>query len=331
MSDGKELIQSQGQESKHLTAEGTNSMMPPPLQLRSSPANPNPGEQPHYQTESLNEESSSQANSFSSNSTEGNKTICLQCQGRDSDKSAQVGSNVIQRQGICHGTNRIGNLKRRGVVEHILIQQHYLSTNPFAEVEYAIPGSSANGNTGYADIVNTISNEIFEVKHISVSSTAIPEVARYVTMAKIHCDPGANWIPGVSFAPVVLPYTNPNEELVARLKAPGVIEYWTRKKQKKQNPQPVPVPVPEEKPSPKSVVDQILELARSIYEGGLDAAKATEEWLQENPGMAGAIAGIGIVAILALLADDLSGVGILDDFLIPIVWTIMRTAMRAAF
>ena len=66
-------------------------------------------------------------------------------------------------------------------------------------------------------------------------------------------------------------------------------------------------------------------------EGG--AGTAEPEYCKTNPKPPGKppIAGIGIIALIGLLLDDLSGVGIADDVLIPIVWTIMRTALRAAF
>jgi hypothetical protein len=87
----------------------------------------------------------------------------------------------------------------------------------------------------------------------------------------------------------------------------------------------VPVPVPV---APRSTWDIVSEWARQVAASGEDATQAAERLLTQNPGIAGTIVGLGVVAILALLADDASGVGIADDVLIPIIAALQRVALR---
>lgn len=89
-----------------------------------------------------------------------------------------------------------------------------------------------------------------------------------------------------------------------------------------RDPHPVPVP--------KSTFEKIKDFARRVVESGLDAEQAAEEFLQQNPGIAWTIIGLGVVGIIVLLADDLTLAGIADDVLIPVIATLIRVSWRYA-
>jgi hypothetical protein len=103
------------------------------------------------------------------------------------------------------------------------------------------------------------------------------------------------------------------------------------------DPVPVPVPVPLPTPAPvpvqtpKSTFELIEEFARNVVDQGLDAEQAAEEFLRQNPGIAMTIVALGVVGIIALVADDLSIAGIVDDVLVPVIATLVRVAWRFAF
>ena len=90
--------------------------------------------------------------------------------------------------------------------------------------------------------------------------------------------------------------------------------------------QPVWIPVEQ----PETTYDKIKDFAKRVYEEGLDAEQAAEQFLQDNPGIAWTIIGLGVVGILILIADDATLAGIADDFLIPIIGTLIRVAWRFA-
>lgn len=89
----------------------------------------------------------------------------------------------------CKGTNRTGNIQWPGTMEHWIIMIDYISMlQPFyGEVEYAIPGSSATGARGYADMVNKYTGDIFEIKPPSAQADGVIEVERYVNRANEYC------------------------------------------------------------------------------------------------------------------------------------------------
>jgi hypothetical protein len=230
----------------------------------------------------------------------------------------------IQRQkketpSACHGTNRIGNLKYPGVLEHIIIQQYYVMTvNPLAELEYFIPGSGTQGGPGYADIADPVSGGIYEIKFYPLAGQAGVEVANYVAMAKIHCDALIPWHPGLNYPDAVLPFTG-DQELVSWLAAPGVIAYYTRKRQ--PQPEKVPVRVPEKEREP--VLRKIKQFIQRVVASGEDAYEAAKEFLKNNPDVlryikniaAGVMIVAAIVIIVATIVEDIAslGAGILDD------------------
>lgn len=74
----------------------------------------------------------------------------------------------------------------------------------------------------------------------------------------------------------------------------------------------------------------IMEFAREVYESGADAYGAAERFLAENPELVGVIIALGVVAIIALVADDLTIAGVADDWMVPIVAALEWVAIRIA-
>jgi hypothetical protein len=230
----------------------------------------------------------------------------------------------IQRQkketpSACHGTNRIGNLKYPGVLEHIIIQQYYVMTvNPLAELEYFIPGSGNKGGPGYADIADPVSGGIYEIKFYPLAEQAGVEAAKYVAMAQIHCDSLIPWHPGLNYPDAVLPFTG-DREIVSWLAAPGVILYDVRKK--KPQPKRVPVWVPEAEREP--VLRKMERFIRRVVASGENAYESAKQFLENNPDVVryisnivgGALIVAAIAIIVATILEDIGslGAGILDD------------------
>lgn len=140
----------------------------------------------------------------------------------------------------CHGTARLpGDLDYPGTLEHLLIEQYYVSKlNPSAETEYLIPRSGRSGGNGYADIVDPVGGGIYEIKFYGVVDRAFSDLKRYVPNAEKYCDPHTTWHRGEFYPPKTLDFTS-DQELVTWLYAPGVIAYFLRKKQRKPDRPPV--------------------------------------------------------------------------------------------
>lgn len=153
----------------------------------------------------------------------------------------------------CRGTNRSG-----GTPIHNLVQADFVAKNaPFGVREYSIPGSSANGNTGYADLVHLGTHAIYEIKD-SYNPTSIAvgtaQVNRYLTAAKTSCNPRAPWHLGTAYPQTVIPMGD--RELVARQYPghPGLIFCWTRQKNRARQPvrQPAQAPSRDRQQAPSS-------------------------------------------------------------------------------
>ncbi|MEO1259499.1 MAG: DUF4157 domain-containing protein [Bacteroidota bacterium] len=243
-------------------------------------------------------------------------------QSKTNDDSIQKQATPISQ---CHGTNRIGNLSYPGTLEHIAIQQHYIThINPLAEIEYFIPNSGSGGGPGYADIVDPLTGGIYEAKFFPFAASAVPEVLNYVAKANIHCDPETLWHAGLIYPPSVIPFTG-NLEIVSYLFAPGVIGYWTRIKV------PVTPPVP--------VLDKVKEFIEDVVESGEDAYEAARRFLQENPEVvdyietiaASALIAAAVVIVVATIIEDIVtlGAGIADDpASFAAAYALVRVAMR---
>ncbi len=217
----------------------------------------------------------------------------------------------------CKGTKRTGNINFQGTKEHWLIQLDYLYTNPtYGESEFAIPGSSAAGNKGYADIANTLNGNIFEIKPDNdnglISGTT--EVNRYVDKANLHCTGvlpfGVAFNKGNTYTARNIPTSIPNRYLTARLAAPGVIgyEYNTL-----TNPIPAPVTVP------VTVIDKFRHLIDRLRGNLSQADKIIAEYMQQNPDLVNyiksAAVGAGVAVVVGTILEDFLtlGGGIADD------------------
>jgi len=238
-------------------------------------------------------------------------------------QGAGIQRDVIQRKRdpLCpvRESVRIGNIDRLGVLEHVLIEQDYLlNINPSAEREVFIPQGSLSNNNGWVDLADHNTGEMFEIKHISCSFSALAEIAQYVAMATLHCRCNVPWHPGLYYPERVIPLTA-DTEVVAHLLSPGVIEYWTRKRQRA--PQPKPFPVREF--NKEQVLKKIREFVRKVVETGEDATEAARQFLEENQDVlqyiatvaAGALIIAAIVIVVATIIEDIVtfGAGLADD------------------
>jgi len=161
--------------------------------------------------------------------TDRDREILEEIQREDDEADAAYLNNP------CGTTLRFGNLAWKGPIEHVMIQIDYMEQNQlYGHREYSIPYSGSSGQKpGYADIVNTLTNEIFEVKPNNPQGRAAgeAEVQNYVTKANLFC-PIINtsispvWRPGQNYQPRYLNYPlNPTLSIEAKLLKPGVIIY----------------------------------------------------------------------------------------------------------
>ncbi|MGY6275048.1 eCIS core domain-containing protein [Methylomonas sp. MgM2] len=247
-------------------------------------------------------------------------------------------AEVLQRQSIhnplfpCYETSLIpGGTEFFGTFVHLAIQQHFVrNIDPTAATEYVIPGSGPTGGIGRADIVSSIGG-IYEIKPAGLALSGFAEALAYLAQAEIHCDPHVNWHLGfIYYAP---PITIGDYIIVSWLEGPGLILYALRRREREPRRVPETRRVPDYYPVPvtESARERITRWARRVYEEGLDATQAAEEFLQANPDLINYILLGGAVIILALIADDLSGVGIADDVLVPIVGALEWVALRLSF
>jgi uncharacterized membrane protein YgcG len=117
--------------------------------------------------------------------TDRDREILEEIQREDDEADAAYLNNP------CGTTLRFGNLAWKGPIEHVMIQIDYMEQNQlYGHREYSIPYSGSSGQKpGYADIVNTLTNEIFEVKPNNPQGRAAgeAEVQNYVTKANLFC------------------------------------------------------------------------------------------------------------------------------------------------
>lgn len=139
-----------------------------------------------------------------------------------------------------------------GFIAHNIISNYYLAlpNNALAQKEYGIPYSSSDEeHYGYADLVNSFSRHIFEIKPVKSASLGLIEVNRYIRQANIYCPPiGGSWIAGTGLNSVVFPWPlDPTKELRVKMEndKPGVIIYDVVNK---TTPQPTPIPIPVDVP-----------------------------------------------------------------------------------
>lgn len=232
----------------------------------------------------------------------------------------QIADNSVVNPSPCHGTARLGNIFFQGTMEHWLVQLDYLSKNPFnSDREYAIPGAGPSGGYGFADIVNTTSKEIFEIKPLSQTAAGITEVGNYVIKANVSClnsgTPGVPWIKGYSagYTPRHLPWPkDPSRTLYASSTNNGVINYDLI--QRITFPNPIIIP--------QTIVDKIKNLLQRLhqYPGNIEYEIAI---FLKDPNNAdvlqaiqGALVGSAIAIVVGTIIEDVitAGVGIADDW-----------------
>jgi hypothetical protein len=197
----------------------------------------------------------------------------------------------------------------------------YIVGNPLeGHVEYRVPGSSGtgSGNAGYADIANTFTAEMFEIKPNNPTAVAAgsSEVELYVDKANLNCPPTASlspaWRKGFNYSTRYLQGKDPLTYLQAILVEPGVIGY--KYVAKNSLPSPAPVVISQD------VLDKIGRLVTRL-KGHLDKADGIiATFIRENPGFAAQIQaagiGVGIGIIIGTIIEDFTtlGTGIADDW-----------------
>jgi hypothetical protein len=203
----------------------------------------------------------------------------------------------------------------------------YICTNPSSgEIEYAIPGSSTNGNRGYADMVNLQSNEIFEIKPKTLIGQGQAEVLNYVNGANSNCPvaPGSSttsWRHGVNYPSKSLPTNTAGTYLKVWLAQPGVIAY---EYDNTANPIPAPFVVP------STTLDKLKTLVNKIKQNVTDADRILAQYMRENPDLVNYLKGAAYTSAVAIVigtvAEDFLtlGGGILDD------WASFALAYRIA-
>jgi hypothetical protein len=220
----------------------------------------------------------------------------------------------------CHGTGRLGNANWSGTLEHWIIQLDYLSQNIFnAEREYKIPFAGPSGlNAGYADIVNKLTGEIFEIKPPAQVIAGADEVDNYVKKANLHCTGNngpltAVWAKGLNYPTRYLPSKDPTKFIKAELSTtnPGVIVYTPVDKSTVPQPPPIVVPL--------SVLDKLKELVRRLKQNIPEFQEIIAQYMSENPDLVNyiksAAIGAAIGIIVGTIIEDFAtlGGGILDD------------------
>jgi hypothetical protein len=236
--------------------------------------------------------------------------------------------------GDCKGGSPGGNIvngKRPdledGTLAHWIIQLDYKTNNTAALIEYRIPKASKSGSgTGKADIVIPITGELFEIKQRYQLDSAKTQSRRYVKLANLHCPNTPIWRLGHSENPIPLkpklrryPINNTitkDKELVAWLEESGAILYEYRNKDP-NSPDPVTIPA-----LPQNIFDSLKEYlknrGRSIEDTGIEIEIA--DFLTRTidrkyvVALKGAIIATGVIIVVTSIANDLSVVGILDDW-----------------
>ena len=224
----------------------------------------------------------------------------------------------------CKGTNRTGNVKWNGTLEHWLIQANYVMENPFSrEVEYSIPGAGAVSK-GYADMVDTYLGEMFEIKPNNQTgiNNANLELANYIAKANINCPRGTlampptlptPWKAGTNFTNKYLTYPkDPTKVLEALLVSPGIVGYRVIDKNDPNVIAPLPIP--------QDYVDKIKKLVERLLRYPNRVDETIFAFCQVNPDLANFIKNaaysVAFGIIVGTLVEDILtlGAGIADDW-----------------
>jgi hypothetical protein len=216
----------------------------------------------------------------------------------------------------CTGTKRVGNSRWPGTIEHWLIEYDFVSSGfrPGAMREYSIPQAGSGGlRTGYADIVDFYTGEIFEIKPNNLVIVGQIEAANYVAKAILNCPNPNGWRLGTNYTTrALINMARPNEMLVAELRANGVVGY----RYEAYNPSAVPVALP------APMLDRIQRFLEDLLRNQhpYTYEKAILAFLRNNTDIAQHFKNSVIYAasaiIIGTLIEDIltAGAGILDDW-----------------
>lgn len=248
--------------------------------------------------------------------------------------SAGKADGTIYRQvSPCHPTTRWP-----GNMEHALIEDDYVTNinRVSGALEYAIPGSGPNGGVGYADMVDTATHKIYEIKTYLGAAAGVAQAQNYANMANANCPapiPQSPWTVGNDY-PAHTILISATEAITVQQypQFPGVVVYHRRKRPQRvpvpvrrraprtvpQNaPQPAPqqAPQPLPQPIPVPVMQQIEEFIHEVVETGVNAEQAANRFLRDHPELVYVVAGLSIGIFLATIAEDILtlGAGIADD------------------
>ena len=215
---------------------------------------------------------------------------------------------------------------QKGIVAHLIVEWDYFASHPLDQVflEYSIPGTSSkgNGNTGFADIANKSTGEIFELKHAASLNQGDIEVQRYVDSARVYCPNIPNWERGKKY-PIYrpnrkcFPWPLDNRKIICsdipleRASKGGVIEWYELNKSPALKTVPVFLPV--------GVAEKLRQIVRDCITTPQLIEQKIIAFLQQNPDVvyyvqALAIATAVTICIATLVEDVLTGfVGVADD------------------
>jgi len=177
--------------------------------------------------------------------------------------------------------------------------------------EYSIPGSSGSGRRGFADIVNVASQEIFEIKPITVPViTALSEVQTYVDMANIHCPPlYGQWQKGTAYSGRVWPHpAKPGKFLKAELTTAGVIQYAILDS--------YTGPVPSYAFAPQEILNKLRNLVSILTTNTAYMEQKIVTYLRQHPEMISYLKGAAVTIVIGTIIEYIAtaGVGVVDDW-----------------
>ena len=200
---------------------------------------------------------------------------------------------IIRSDGDTDG----GDWWGRYIWAHHMIEEEYIYTyGSNAYAEYSIPTSSAAGNTGYADIVNRDTGEIFEIKYASEEGirNGIKEIENYVKSANMYCGfstpgkvwkAGTNWYgrsPGMNNAKEIYCYPCAGgRKLKYWLQQPGIVLYTFPGN---ESPELQPENIPQFIPGPyanvilerlKKIMNQVKKIPAGVWLGGASSVSLT--------------------------------------------------------
>lgn len=220
----------------------------------------------------------------------------------------------------CKGTKTLGNVKFPGTKEHWLVQLDYIAKHPAAgEREFIIPNGA--GGRSRADLVNTVTKELFEIKpdNFSGQAAGASEAAIYVAEANANCSssgtPGLPWSTGGNYPTTYIPTGSMNfygqSYIQARLAQPGVILYSSI---------PAPNPAPQLITIPADAIEKLKNLIDRLKGNLQTAPQVIAEYLHQHPELVtflkgAALVGAAAIVVGTILEDVISaGAGVADDW-----------------